>query len=178
MAGMVANKKLILEKKYSASRIGILFATLILLGISINKVSGNIKIMAINPEEVKQIDVINSIYYLEDQELGAIISIQTRKGDLSALDFDNRIFRQEFTGYEYSYSFSRPDYSIDSIFSSPMADFRNLLYWNPGIKSDKSKTSNIKFYTSDDSGNYLIIVEGINPKGEIERIEFPFSVVN
>jgi len=49
MAGMVANKKLILEKKYSASRIGILFATLILLGISINKVSGNIKIMVINP---------------------------------------------------------------------------------------------------------------------------------
>jgi hypothetical protein len=136
------------------------------------------RIMAINPEEVKQIDVINSVYYLGDQELGAIISIQTRKGDLSALDFDNRIFRQEFTGYEYSYSFSQPDYSIDSIFSSPMADFRNLLYWNPDIKSDKSKTSNIKFYTSDDSGNYLIIIEGINPKGEIERNEFPFSVVN
>lgn len=136
------------------------------------------RILAIDPEEVKQIEVINSMYYLEDQELGAIISIQTRKGDLSALDFDNRIFRQEFTGYENSYSFSQPDYSIDSVFSSPMADFRNLLYWNPEIKSDKGKSSCIKFYTSDDSGNYLIIIEGINPKGETERIEFPFSVTN
>lgn len=107
-----------------------------------------------------------------------IISIQTKKGDLSALDFDNRIFRQEFTGYEQSFKFSSPDYSVDSILSSPVADFRNLLYWNPDLKTDQSGTGKIKFFTSDDSGDYLMVVEGINSKGEMERTEVSFSVLN
>jgi hypothetical protein len=136
------------------------------------------KIMAINPEDIKQIEVINLTYYLQDQELGAIISIQTKKGDLSAIIFDNRIFRQEFQTYDLSRNFSGPDYSIDSVYSSPVADFRNLLYWNPDVKLDKKGSGVIKFYTSDDSGKYMIIFEGINKNGERERLEVPFSVSN
>lgn len=136
------------------------------------------RIMAINPEDIRQIEVINLNYFLQDQELGAIISIQTKKGDLSALNFDNRIFRQEFFGYEQSYKFSGLDYSIDSTYASPIADFRNLLYWNPDLNTDQKGTGKIKFYTPDDSGKYIIVLEGINPKGEIERTEVPFSVVN
>ncbi len=135
------------------------------------------RIAAMNPEDIKQIEVINLTYYFKDQELGAIISIQTKKGDLSAMNFDNRIFRQEYTGYEYSYSFSSPDYSIDSIFSSPVADFRNVLYWNPDLKTDK-EAGTLRFYTSDDTGTYLVSVEGIGPDGNKIRIEYPIKVVN
>jgi hypothetical protein len=136
------------------------------------------RIMVINPEDIKQIDVINLNYFLQDQELGAIISIQTNKGDLSALDFDNRIFRREFTGYHNSYIYSSPDYSIDSILASPMADFRNLLFWNPQVKQDRNGVGMIRFYTSDDSGLYNIIIEGTGPDGKRKRILFPFSVGN
>ena len=134
------------------------------------------RIAAMNPDDIKQIEVIDLTYYFRDQELGAIISIQTRKGDLSAMNFDNRIFRQEYTGYEYSYTFSSPDYSVDSVYSSPAADFRNLLYWNPDFKTEKD--GDIRFYTSDDSGTYLVSVEGIGPDGKKIRIESPITVVN
>jgi len=136
------------------------------------------RIVEMNPEDIKQIEVVNLSYFLQDQELGAIISIQTKKGDLSAINFDNRIFRREFTGYEYSYSFSGPDYSVDSLYSSPVADFRNLLYWNPDVRVDDKGTSLVKFYTSDDSGKYLILLEGIDPSGKKKLLEIPFSVVN
>jgi hypothetical protein len=136
------------------------------------------RIVDMNPEDIKQIEVVNLTYYLQDQELGAIISIQTKKGDLSAIDFDNRIFRREFTGYDYTYRFSSPDYSVDSLYSSPVADFRNLLYWNPDVRVDDKGSGLIKFYTSDDSGKYLILLEGIDPSGRKKLLEIPFSVVD
>lgn len=142
-------------------------------GVIIKDING---IIAINPEDVKQIEVINLNYFLQDQELGAIISIQTRKGDLSALDFDSRTFRREFNGYHNSYAFSSPDYSIDSILTSPKADFRNLLFWNPLVKLDQKGAAVIRFYTSDDSGLYNVILEGIGSDGESKRIIVPFSV--
>jgi hypothetical protein len=134
------------------------------------------QVMRLNPEEIKQIEVINLNYYFKDQELGAIISIQTQRGDLSSLDFDNRIFRQDFFGYEQSYSFSGPDYSDDSKYASPKADFRNLLYWKPDLDTDQNGRGTLKFYTSDDTGKYIIVLEGLNSKGESERVEVPFSV--
>ena len=136
------------------------------------------RIVDMNPEDIKQIEVVNLTYFLQDQELGAIISIQTKKGDLSAINFDNRIYRREFAGYECSYSFSSPDYSVDSLYSSPVADFRNLLYWNPDLKPDEKGSCLVNFYTSDDTGKYLIIIEGIDNKGKTNRLEVPFYVVN
>jgi hypothetical protein len=135
------------------------------------------RVLSMNPEDVKQIELIDLKYHFKDQELGAIISIQTKKGDLSALNFDNRIFRQEYNGYEFSYSFSSPDYSVDSIYSSPVADFRNVLYWNPDLKTGKD-VSTIRFYTSDDTGIYLVSIEGIGPDGKKIRIESQIKVVN
>jgi hypothetical protein len=136
------------------------------------------RIVEMNPEDIKQIEVINRTYFVKDLEIGAIISIQTKKGDLSAMNFDNRIFRQEFHGYEFSFQFSAPDYSIDSVYTSPRADFRNLLYWNPDMKFDEEGSGQVKFYTSDDSGDYVISVEGIQSDGKKQRLEVPFSVVN
>jgi hypothetical protein len=142
-------------------------------GIQIKDIN---RIVSMNPEDVKQIEVIDLKYYFKDQELGAIINIQTKKGDLSAMNFDNRIFRQEYPCFEYSYIFPFPDYSVDSIYKSDIADFRNQLYWNPQVNVEK-EGSHIRFYTSDDTGDYLVAIEGITPEGKRVRYEMPFSVI-
>jgi hypothetical protein len=134
------------------------------------------RIVSMNPEDVKQIEVIDLKYFFKDQELGAIINIQTKKGDLSAMNFDNRIFRQEYPCFEYSYIFPFPDYAVDSIYKSDNADFRNQLYWNPQVNVEK-ESSHIRFYTSDDTGDYLVALEGINNEGKRVRFEVPFSVI-
>ena len=49
-----------------------------------------------------------------------------------------------------------------------------LHYQTIDISSKETKT--ISFYTSDESTEYMIIVEGIRNDGQIERVELPLIV--
>ena len=44
-------------------------------------------------------------------------------------------------------------------------DFRNTLYWNPDMHTDKTGKSAVEFYSSDESGEYIITVEGMTGDG-------------
>jgi hypothetical protein len=45
-----------------------------------------------------------------------------------------------------------------------MPDFRNVLEWDPKVRTKEGEQS-INFYTSDLPGKYLIVVEGISKDG-------------
>jgi hypothetical protein len=134
------------------------------------------RILDMHPEELDKIEVINLNYFKKGYELGRIVSIFTAQGDLSAMEFDNRIFRQSQTCYAPEYLFSGPDYSSDSIRSSKIPDFRNLLYWEPHVEFDQNNTAHVSFFTSDELTDYTIIVEGLNQSGQLERKEVSFEV--
>ena len=134
------------------------------------------RILEINPEEMNRIEVIRHNYYLHTYSLGAILNLFTSKGDLSAMNFDKRIFRQSQQCYSYSYQFNSPNYSIDSVSTSRIPDFRNLLYWNPLLSFSEDASANATFYTSDEASDYTIVVEGLNAEGIIERTQHSFEV--
>ncbi len=134
------------------------------------------RILKINPEEMDRIEVIKRSYYLHKHNLGAILNFCTKKGDLSAMDFDERIFRQSQQCYSFSYNFNSPNYSVDSISTSPIPDFRNLLYWNSDLMIGDDGRAQVAFYTSDEASYYTIVVEGLNAEGVIERVQYPFEV--
>jgi hypothetical protein len=46
-----------------------------------------------------------------------------------------------------------------------MPDRRNLLLWEPHISLDKSGKRRLEFFTSDLTGDYTIIVEGMTQNG-------------
>ena len=50
-------------------------------------------------------------------------------------------------------------------------DFRNTLYWNPSIQTDKNGQATLSFYTSDDLTTFKIIAEGLDQSGQIGRTE-------
>jgi hypothetical protein len=134
------------------------------------------RILMINPEEMDRIEVIRHNYYLHRYNLGAILNLFTAKGDLSAMDFDKRIFRQSQQCYSYSYNFNSPDYSVDSVRTSRIPDFRNLLYWDAEVTFSEEGKANATFYTSDEVSDYTIVVEGLNAEGVIERTQYSFEV--
>lgn len=138
-------------------------------GVLINEAR---RILNIKPEELNRVDVINLNYYYHGYNLGRIIDICTRKGDLSALDFNPDIFRQHYHFSQVSATFINPNYSADSIKNSTIPDFRNVLYWNP-VLSDETGLS---FYTSDESATYCIVVKGINQHGLMEEAMVEFEV--
>jgi hypothetical protein len=134
------------------------------------------KILKIDYREVEKIDVVNLDYFIQENRLGNILNVTTKTGDMSAFAFDTRLFRQAHNCYSPTFLFNSPDYSVDSIRTSRIPDFRNLLFWNPDVAFNENSESEITFYTSDEATKYVVVVEGINSDGIIERRQISFDV--
>jgi hypothetical protein len=124
------------------------------------------KVLNINSKEIERADIINTRYFFSENIFDGIISFITKKGNLSAMEFDNSIFRQVYEGCQTQNDFYSPDYSNDSTKESRIPDFRNTLYWNPSLQTMKDGKTEIGFFTSDETAEYTIVVEGITPDGK------------
>ena len=123
------------------------------------------KVLKITGDKIEKIDVLNTEYYILDIVLGGIINITTHDGDLSLIEFDKPVFRQEFEALRSGSDFSYPDYSGVSQKESRIPDFRNTLYWNPDVRTDDKGRGTVEFYTSDEPGDYMLLVEGYSSDG-------------
>lgn len=124
------------------------------------------KILGISSKDIETVDIINTRYFISENIFDGIVSLTSRKGNLTVLDFNNSIFRQIYEGYHEQGLNFIPDYSSDSRRNSRLPDFRNTLYWssvNQSLTSDPQETD---FFTSDEKGSFTITVEGIGPNGE------------
>ena len=74
-------------------------------------------------------------------------------------------------GYSNLMKFYAPDYENEQ--KENVSDYRSTLHWEPEIKTENGKAS-VTFYTSDQTGKYLVFVEGITNEGKISlgRAEF------
>ncbi len=129
------------------------------------------RILNINPKELRKTEVINLNYYYQGYKLGRMVHFFTTKGDLSALDFDSDIFRQSYPFCTPPVQLTNPNYSVDSILTSSIPDFRNLLYYQNNLSNDT-----FNFYTADESTSYFIVLEGINQDGIMEQTITEFDV--
>ena len=82
-------------------------------------------------------------------------------------------------------TFTPKGYSVSKVFYSPKyaaneapgnTDLRTTVYWNPNMISDASGKGKFDFYTSDQAGNYRVVLEGINLNGKIARKTLNFQV--
>ena len=127
------------------------------------------RLLAIKSSEIEKIEILNTRYFISDIIIDGIINIVSGKGDLSVLESDKSVFRQEFHGLQNVYGPYSPDYSTDSLRNSRIPDFRNTLYWNPDLRTDRNGTAHVEFYTSDESGEYKVIAEGFTSDGTAGR---------
>lgn len=124
------------------------------------------KLLKIKGSEIEHVDIINTRYFYSGYIFEGIVSFVTKKGNLSALEFDDNVYRRVFEGCQQPAVFYSPDYSIDTLKHSRIPDFRNTLYWNPSLQAGKDLTCSAEFYTSDEPGDYIIVVEGMDEKGK------------
>lgn len=122
-------------------------------------------LFAIPNTQVEKIKLMNSRYFIRDMCLEGIIEISTTKGDLKATSMEIPGLRQEFEAPLQGSGFNSPQYLTDDQKNSRIPDCRNTLYWDPDIKTDKNGDAIAEFYTSDEPGDYLIMVEGITDDG-------------
>jgi len=78
-------------------------------------------------------------------------------------------------GYSVAHKFYSPKYEVKKP-NEIKDDFRNTLCWNPAVQTDKNGETWIEFYNSDQSGEVLVIVEGMTKDGKICRGEYKYDV--
>jgi hypothetical protein len=124
------------------------------------------KVLSINSKEIERVDVINTRYFFSENIFDGIVSFITKKGNLSAMQFDNSIFRQVYEACQLHTEFFSPDYSSTILKNSHIPDYRNTIYWNPDLRTTIKGKTEIEFFTSDEKAEYTIVVEGISNDGE------------
>jgi len=136
------------------------------------------KVIAISSRDIEKIDVLNDRYYISGIFIDGILHFITNKGNLSAYDLDMSVFRMEYDLLKKKANFYSPDYSLDSLKNNHLPDFRNTLYWNPDLHTDKSGKVSVEFYSSDESEEYIIYVEGISRDGKTGGSSLPLIIRN
>jgi|WetSurMetagenome_2_1015567.scaffolds.fasta_scaffold00535_5 hypothetical protein len=134
------------------------------------------KVLSINSKDIDKIDVLMEKYLISDNVLEGILHFVSKRGNLSVIDLDRSVFRQEYEILQNKKEFYSPDYSADSLKNNRIPDFRNTLYWNPDLHTDKTGKTTTGFFTSDESAEYMITVEGITPDGRKGIVRIPLTV--
>jgi hypothetical protein len=134
------------------------------------------KIMAFDPLKVKKVELMSARYYLGHAVFTGIVSLSTYRGDLAGFELDPRILVIPYEGPQVKREFYAPRYDSQVNMQSRIPDFRNLLHWAPDVTTDAQGKSQLSFYTSDQSGCYNVVIQGMTKNGLAGSKTFTFKV--
>ena len=134
------------------------------------------KVINFSPLKIKQLDVVTNQHFIGANPFSGIISFMTYKGDLSGFSLDSKLVKLDYDGLQLQREFYAPRYDRNP--TSRLPDARTLLYWNPDLKTDTQGKAQIDFSTSDQTGTYLIDVNGLTPQGVAGTQQLLFTVKN
>ena len=133
------------------------------------------KIMAFDPLKIKKLEVMDGLYYLGHRSFSGIVSYTTYKGDLAGFELDPRALVLSYQFAQSQKEFYSPRYDATNR-DSRLPDFRNLLNWTPTLIPNVQGKTSLDFYTSDQTGTYRVVVQGITPNGAVGSKEITFEV--
>ena len=122
------------------------------------------RIMNYDPRKVERLDVLTRKYFLGRKVCHGIVNFTTYKGDLEGFDISDADLVMFIEGLQAERQFYTPTYDTESTLNR-IPDYRNLLYWNPDVVTDSAGSTAIEFYSSDATGIYKVVVEGLTEDG-------------
>ena len=134
------------------------------------------KVVALDPLKIKKLDVVRDRYFWGPTSFEGILSYTTYKGDLGGLDLDPHAVVLDYEGLQLQRVFYSPVYGTEAEVASRLPDFRNLLYWAPFVKSSSQGNTQFSFYTGDQPGKYIGIIQGLTADGTAGGHVFNFDV--
>jgi hypothetical protein len=134
------------------------------------------KIIAFDPLKIRKLEVIDGLYYLGPVAFSGIVSYTTYKGDLGGFQLDPRALVLSYEGVQGRKEFYAPRYEIAEQQKNRIPDFRNLLHWSPQIITNEQGKQSVNFYSSDQTGTYKVVVQGLTKNGVAGSKSFTFEV--
>jgi hypothetical protein len=121
-------------------------------------------VMKLDPLKIKRIDILSRKSFHGSVTFDGLIGFTSYKGDLAELSLDEKSHRQVYDGLQENREFYAPKYENNTI-KNRIPDFRELLYWNPQVKTSNNGEAFVEFYTSEQEGNYFVVTQGTTTNG-------------
>lgn len=134
------------------------------------------KIFSYDPLKVKKLDIIQTRYILGQSVFNGIASFSTYEGRFDGFELDPKIVAIDYAGLQLQREFYSPVYETKEQIESRVPDFRTTLYWAPDITTGTDGKAKLQFYSSDRSGKYMVVVQGVNEQGEFISATTTFEV--
>jgi len=133
------------------------------------------KIMAMDPLKIQKLEVMASRYFHGRAVYNGLVSYTTYKGDLEGFKLDPKVLVQQYEGLQGQREFYAPRYDTPQAQQSRLPDLRNLLYWNPTVTTSTAPAK-LDFYTGDQAGRYLVVLQGLAGNGLSGSTSVTFEV--
>ncbi|MCD0463982.1 hypothetical protein [Flavobacterium sp. ENC] len=114
-----------------------------------------------NPKNIYKVNVVKGLYYYGSKSFNGVVAFTTKNGDYKTKLKGNFIITPELLRPQGKKQHFQPDYSDNK--NTRIPDYRHQLLWVPN--ADLS-VSSIKFYTSDISGKFEVLLEGFSASGK------------
>jgi len=134
---------------------------------------------SLNSNDIERIEVQNHERIAGNMVYKGLVSIYLKgntKKFHSLLVPESKL--SELDGYQNELDFVTTNFEGTLSMSDKRPYFRNQLYWNPSLKLSGIRNNEIDFFTSDDEGEYLLDIQGIDEKGNPIHIQKTFLVNN
>lgn len=139
----------------------------------------------INPDDVNSVTVLKdaaatSLY--GSRGANGVILITSAKHGNSTVKFDvtpetyfavSSVPGDSLTLYAQARQFAYPVYETAN--TSYRFDYREIIYWNPVVETDKNGKAKIEFYNSDTNTTFRVLTEGISASGLVGRNETAYA---
>ena len=149
-------------------------------GVPVESFSSEIDVNNINSVTILKDAAATAIY--GSRAANGVVIINSRNGRSSKLKLDltqktyydlETVPGIHLTKFSYVRNFKYPVYSTTS--TPYRFDFRETVYWNPYIQTDKNGRATVEFYNSDATTTFRAISEGISSEGLIGRDEKTYA---
>lgn len=134
------------------------------------------KLMNLDPKKLKSMEIVNHKYFLNDRIEDGILNMTTHKKDMAGYEIEPNALILDFEGLQMKTDFFVPTYETTLKKNSKMPDRRTVLSWVPEFLTDIHGEKNINFYSSDQSGKYIGIVQGLTSDGYSGYTTFQFEI--
>jgi hypothetical protein len=129
------------------------------------------KVLAVLPQNVARIEVVNEPYVKGSQKYGGIVSIISKRNDFAGIDLPSSGI---FINYQF---FSENEKcQVPGQIHPSLPDARNTLLWQPHLIVANHNKTDVAFTTPDTAGKYRVVLSGVLKDGETVIKEAAFEV--
>ena len=129
-------------------------------------------LLALSPEKIDRIDLINDVYLKGSVPFGGVLAIHSRKGDMAGIDLPRGSY---FFDYQAFYP-ELPPVNPSPDLQERTPDSRNTLLWSGKLVLQQNKASEVPFTTPGTKGKYVVLVRTVSPEGEVYAATAEFQV--